>query len=441
MLKRLLQVALLTGAAHLFTLFSLKYVSVHITPARLKSTGEVDSLSNFIISIIALGLLMDAVRNIAISENWKEHFVQSQQARFTASLFLVPLGIMGLLNESYYIFLFAPFFALNGDYALYGRSYPVTASLLAFIKVLLPGITLLVASFYAPSFLIPLFILSLVVAQALSGYYVTRWLKVPLYVRPSLKSLFSYLHSLKLGLVSLSFYFIGLGVIGVATYFYPDKEVARAYLGIKLYTIFKGVIRIINQSFVKEMMNESICLRVDQLAFVAGLLFTVGGVLYPYSFTQLFLGETYVSETSSLLVLVLAGLVSAGFTSFTTKAILEKKDTVYAKWAAVAMVSTIIAAVALSFILPTLSGIYWSVLVGEVVFAFGLIRVINSSQLVVDRLKGMLQLAPLLLIPILIRLTIGDNYVALLSSCAVFGGAFLLVQRKTTAFAGAAIKV
>lgn len=431
MLKRLIQVALLTGAAHVFTLFSLKYLSLHTTPYHLKLTGEVDSLGNFILSIIALGLLMDAVRNIAVSDNWKEHFVEAQQARFAASLILVPLGFIGFLNPGYTIFFFAPVFALNGDYALYGRSYPVMASVLAFFKVFLPGVVLLVVSVLAPSLLIPFFILSLVVSQALSGYYVAKWLDVPLFVSPSIGSLSRYLHSMRLGVVSLSFYFLGLGVISLAAYLYPDGEVAKAYLGIKLYIVFKGVIRIINQSFVKEMASEAVCLRVDQLAFVAGLLFVIGGIIFPQSFAQLFLGDTYSSDTASLTLLVIAGLFCAGFTSLTTRATLEKRDRVYARWASIAMGSTIAAVVGLSFLMPTVNGIYWSVLIGEIIFAIGLIVVFNNAKMLLDRVKGMLQLVALLLLPIIIRVGFGDTFISLACSAALCGIFFLLVQRKS----------
>jgi hypothetical protein len=430
MLKRLIQVAFLTGAAHIFTLFSLKYISIHTTAINLKAVGEIDSLSNFIITIIALGLLMATVRDIAISENWKLEFESAQRARVTLSLFLVPFGFFSFYESNYFIFFFAPVFALNGDYALYGRSFPVTASALAFFRVLLPGMTLIFASFYYPNNIIPCFITSIIFSHILTGYLVVKMLKLPYFLLPHYKALTKYLQTFRLGLVSLSFYFLGLGLIWVAAFFYTDVVVAKAYLGIKLYVIFKGVLRIINQSFVKEISRDDVSLKVDQLAFIASNSFLVGAIIFPNSFTMLFLGTQFIRETESLILLVASGLICASFTSFTTKAMLEKKDRVYSKWATISIICSIILLILLSMAVQSINSIFSSLLIGELIFAIGLILIIDKYEIVKTRVKSMMVFSLYLIIPVLIRLVLGDTFFSLFTGFAAYGSILLLTQYK-----------
>jgi hypothetical protein len=105
---------------------------------------------NFILSILAAGLLMTSVREIATSQNWKHEFnvfpTSKSYIKYTIDLF----GSFGMFQSSYFLFAFAPVFAMNADYALYGRGLPVTASILAFSRVFVPFIALFLASLYWP---------------------------------------------------------------------------------------------------------------------------------------------------------------------------------------------------------------------------------------------------------------------------------------------------
>jgi hypothetical protein len=430
MLKRLIQVAFLTGAAHVFTVFSLKFISLQINPSELKSVGEIDSISNFIIVLVALGLLMATVRDIALLPDWKTEFKHAQKARITLSLCIMPLGLLYFFEKSYLVFFAAPFFALNGDYALYGRSLPVTASVLAFIKVFLPGLALIVTSIFYPQYLISAFVAAIIFCQIFTGYFVSRKLNVPYIIFPDKKALPKYIRSINLGIVSLAFYFLGLGLIWVATFIYEDVVVARAYLGIKIYIIFKGVLRMINQSFIREMIDDNVGLKVDQLAFIGATVFVIAGIIFPLSFTSIFLGHQFIPEVESLTLLVISGICCACFTSFTTKAMLEKKDSIYSMWSLISIVAAVLASIILSFFMNMVRGIYLSLLIGEFVFLVGLLKTINNYELVRKRVTSMIEFIPYLLIPVLIRFIFGDTVKAFVCSICIYGFILCVSQYK-----------
>src|SRR5262245_13558889 len=99
MIKRLLIIGVFTGAAHITTLVVLKKLTGSISLADIKVVGQIDSVINFILSILASGLLMTSVREIAVSKNWQGPLLVSQQARITLSLLLIALGLIGLVES------------------------------------------------------------------------------------------------------------------------------------------------------------------------------------------------------------------------------------------------------------------------------------------------------------------------------------------------------
>src|ERR1044071_2164739 len=173
MIKRLLLIGAFTGAAHITTLVILKKLTGLVPLEEIKTIGEIDSLINFILNILASGLLMTSVRELAISEKWQRFLIDSQQARFSLGILLLPFGLLSLIDPSYILFAFAPVFALHADYALYGRGQPVTAAILAFFRVFLPFIGLLISSIYWPNNLITIFIASSIILYFFSGIVVS----------------------------------------------------------------------------------------------------------------------------------------------------------------------------------------------------------------------------------------------------------------------------
>jgi hypothetical protein len=432
MLKRLVLVALFTGSAQVTTLLALKYLAGSMDASRLSSLGEIDSLLNLIINLIGLGLLMSSVRNIAISEDWQQEIDKAQAARLTLSLCLIPAAIWSIYNQDYRIFLFAPIFALNADYALYGRSYPVLAAILAFVRVLLPYAAVLIAARLHYSHSVNVFLIASLLVYLGSGLCIAWFLKRPYWKAPSWKSLHLYWKSLGLGIASMSYYFIGLGLIPIAVYFYNDRAIAAAYVGCKVYMIFKGVLRIISQSFIKEMVSPGVQLQVDRLAGFAGFVFLAAVLFYPASFVRLFLSKALEFDKNMLIILGLAGLVAAALFSYVNKAILEKKDRSYAVITGIASTVSITACIVLSFFQPSAASVFAAILVGELLSVAGLI-VLYRHQCMQDlavRGKIWFKYVLLALIPLGVRFAMGDSYMAFIAGMGLMGAAFLLVFYK-----------
>jgi len=431
MIKRLSIVAFFTGTAYIFTIFSLKYLSATTSAFSLKSIGEIDSLVNFIVSVVAAGMLLSAVRNIAISADWKKEFLNAQRARFTLGLIIALFGFLSFTNINYILFFFAPLVALNGDYALYGRSKPVTASILAFIKISFPYLVVVFTLWFKPEWLLFSFIASTTLVYLVTGFFISRKLGTPYLIMPSWKSLNIYVHSLSMGVVSFSYYFIGLGLIWLAAFFYEDVAIAAAFLGIKLYTIFKGVLRMLNQSFFREMTDEAVRLKVDYLAMFAGTIFLAATVLFQEAFISVFFNKGSVLQSTSLVLLGCTGFLIAPFISLHTSVLLERKDRLFSRLSLLGIVVAASACMISSFIFNGADSILFSLLLGEFVIVAGLITICNKKNLFLPRLAFFRRNLPLLVIPIGSRILFGDNTYSFIGSLCVYGVLFLTTNWKS----------
>ncbi|WP_315820529.1 hypothetical protein [Paraflavitalea speifideaquila] len=108
MLKRLLYIAVFTGLGQLLTIFTLKYIGQQGYSTQLKAIAEIDSLFFFIITVIGLGLQSTAMRDLALSEDWKEKYHKTQSARFMLGILLMSLSFLAFFNKFYLIFLLSP---------------------------------------------------------------------------------------------------------------------------------------------------------------------------------------------------------------------------------------------------------------------------------------------------------------------------------------------
>lgn len=329
MIKRLAIIASITGAGHITTLFSLKFIAKHINTSTLAFVGEVDSLSLLIVSVVAFGLQLSATRELAILKDWKNEYYETQSARFSLSLILILFGFTGFFVTKHYLFFIAPIIALNADYALYGRGKPVAGAFVAFLRILIPSMTLIFSAIYFQEQLVLFYCLSIVAAYLTAGLIVSKVLKVNYFVAPKIKSLFKYLHNIRIGIASLALFFVGIGIINVLAYFNSNETIAVAYIALKLYLIFKGVRRVIVQSFFKELQDSNIALKVDFFAIVAGVAFLATVTVFPKALIELLFDEKYSSYTKTFLILGIAGFLSSFTTSSGTRLLLQKKDNVY----------------------------------------------------------------------------------------------------------------
>lgn len=421
MLKRIAIVAFFTGSGQLLSVFVLKFISQYAEVEQLKSIAEIDSLVFFIMNVIALGLQSAAMRNLAQADNWQQEYHSTQSARITLGLLMMAAAAFSFINQYYLVFLMAPVFAWNGDYALYGRGYPVAGSAVAFVRLAIPFSAVLVAAIYYPEMLGWVYVVSLTLVYLVTNAYISYFLKTAYFFKPSLKNLHLYIYSLPLGIVAVSLYFLGLGLILIVPYFFPSAIVAVAFLGLKFYVIFKGVLRIIHQAFIKEMMAYEVCFRVDQLCSLIGLTFASFTLCFPASFIQFFFGQKYVADKTYFMLLAVAGLVYSLFSSLTTRAMLEKKDKPYALITAAAAIITIVLTILFSYTWPGTAGIGLSLLVGEIVFAGGMLWLMHRPVMLKERLLFLAKNLFLVLIPLGTSYFFGDSLNALMAAGVVFG--------------------
>ena len=145
MLKRVVVIGFLTGIGQLFSVIVIKWVAQKTNSATLAHLGNIDSMFQLLLNIIGLGLQLAAIRNIALNKEWQNEYKETQSARFTLSLCLIPIAAVGYFNPAYGIFLLAPLLALSGDYALYPLGHSVLASAYALVRLLIPYIAVLLA--------------------------------------------------------------------------------------------------------------------------------------------------------------------------------------------------------------------------------------------------------------------------------------------------------
>jgi hypothetical protein len=249
---------------------------------------------------------------------------------------------------------------------------------------------------------------------------ISKYLNVPIYASPRWKNLKLYIHTLSLGLVSLGLYFIGMGVILITPYFYSNTIVATAFVGLKFYVIFKGVLRIIQQAFLKEMVRDDIGFKVDQLSSLLGLTFAAFIICFPGTFISLFFGNKYIPDKTYFILLGISALVYSLFSSFTTRAMLEKKDNHYAISTLSAAVFTLVVCVVLSFIWHDSYSIGISILAGELFFATAMLILMNRKTYLTERMRFFLKSLLFAIIPVGATLLFSDKLTPFLVSLSIY---------------------
>lgn len=218
-----------------------------------------------------------------------------------------------------------------------------------------------------------------------------------------------YLNSLPLGVVNLSIYFLGLGLLLIVPWFYDNRVVAVAFVGLKVYVIYKGVLRIVHQAFLKDMIRDSVQLQVDQLSILLGITFAGSAIIFPASFTNLLFGTKYAGDLLFFRLMALAAFIYSLFLSMSTNVLLQRKDKKYAAISAAAVLVTMLAVMALSAIRPKADSLGISLCVGETFWMTGLLWVSANKEIVRKRVLFLLPNLALLVVPVSCRLFLGDS--------------------------------
>jgi O-antigen/teichoic acid export membrane protein len=382
------------------------------------------------ISVIAFGLQPAAIRDLALATEWRNVFSKVQSARITLGLLLILFVVAAVFNKYYLIFLLAPIIAASGEYALYARGQAVYGAFISFLRLTIPFTSILITAYFLPSYTGIVYVVSLILIHFITIFLISWRLGVESFSRPSLKSLKLYVNSIPLGIVTLAQYMIGLGILLVAPYFYPSESLAIVFAGLKFYVLYKGVLRIIHQAFVQEMLKEEVCLKVDQLSMMIASLFVLSVFFFPGSFVGLFFGKLALLETTFFQLLGVSALTYSIFLSMGTSALLQKKDRVYSLVSALSAVTSIVCSIALSYFFATGIAIGVSLLAGELFSLCGLVWIASDRHRIARRLLFLAPIIVFFVIPFLARYFLGDHLLIYIVSVAVVGLILLLLHHK-----------
>ncbi len=431
MIQRLFVIGAFTGIGQLFSLLVIRWMAGNTSALQLSQLAQFDSQYALVLSIIAFGLQSSAIREFAVQKVWVSAFEKTQSARLMLSVLLLPIAAATYYNPGFAIFLLAPLFALSGDYALYARGKAVNGAFLAFLRQIIPFLFALLAAKTSLQNIQWYYFFGLAIAYIITNYIISYTLHVSPIKTAKFKNLQLYLLSLPLGIVNLSLYTLGMGLLILVPYCYPVKTVVIAFLGIKFYMVVKGVIRIIHQAFIKEMQQDDACLKVDKLSLLPTICFIGTVALFPHSSIELIFGNTLINEQQFLFLIALALVIYSFNLSMATRAMLEKKDRSYAILAASSAIAAILTTIIISFFYSGPESVAASLLTGELIFATGLLILMNRPALIYERLMFILKYSIIFIPVFLIRHFLGDTLLYWLVSMGLFLSVVLIANGKS----------
>lgn len=421
MIKRVSLLFLITGGGYGFSVWAFKFLALHADVPQLASIATVESLIQLMIGVIGFGMQTEAIRNISSFHDWQKSLDQAQQARLTLSLlFVTGAGVSVFFGHPPYLAL-APLLALSADYAMYARGYPVLGAWIAFCRTLLPPLMAVAASILFPNHLLSTYLLATIVVYGATNLFISFFLKARWFYLPAWNSLSIYLKTIPLGIITLCFYFFGLGMLLFAQFFFSPEELIPAFLVLKFYLIFKGAVRVVQQAFLPQMKAEIVCIRVDKICVMMGLLFAGSVVLYPQTFISLFFGEAFAHQPSIFIWVGLASVVSSMFSSAHTRALLERRDVSFMKVGVASVVVALLTLVILEQVRSGIEIVGVSIFMGEMAFACGLAKCYFSSQQIITRFSFLSLVTSVFLIPFLFRWIGGESLLLYLLSFGLTG--------------------
>ncbi|MBS1982319.1 MAG: hypothetical protein OJF59_001334 [Cytophagales bacterium] len=430
MLKRLTLIFALTGSGYVLSVLVLKWMAQKALPGQMAAIGEFESFLQLVIGLVGFGMQSAAIRSIALHENWKEKLEEAQTARITFGILLAAAAVLGCIKNLYLFFLLAPLVAASADYALYARGAAIEGAMVAFVRVALPLVASAGAVFFWPDQLWSVYVAATVVVYFITNYLISFFLGSKIFYKPSLSSLQVYVKTIPLGILNLSFYFMGLGILLIAPVFFDDQELVISFLALKFYTIYKGVLRVIHQAFVNQMLNDKICLSVDQLGMMIGLGLLGSVLIFPNVFISLFFGSQYAANSTYFLWMVLAAVSFSVFNSLYTRLVLEHKEISFMKITLVTSGLTAASLVVLAYSGGSVNSIPISLFIGETALAISFAVGFMNFKTVVFRLQFFFYCSLSLVLPVLAKFFFGENHYTYFISFALMGVTLLAFTYK-----------
>lgn len=333
MIKRIFIVVLLTGLSQVISLFSVGFLK-SLDQSLVYDIGNYESLIVVFTAIISLGLQLVTVRDIALSDKWRQILTNTQRDRFSLSLIifvsvlLFDLFVRTLEFESMLFYVVIPLIALNADYSFYGKGEPEKGALLSFLRVTILSLFIILSVIFENTYIKISFIITILLTYFLVGILSSYFNKQHYLVKPSICFYKSYFKSLKVGVASSALVFFGLGIVSYASFFYTEQAIANAYLVLKIYVFYVGIKRLMVQILFKELKDDKLVKIVDQIGIIIGITVIIILFYYP-EFAISFFTKDYQKSINSIMYLLPAIFFTSVSFAGPLELLLKNKDKFY----------------------------------------------------------------------------------------------------------------
>jgi len=411
MIKKLSLIALLTGLGQLLSLIAVSIIAKNLSLEKIGQVASIESTIFLITSIVSFGLQLAVNRKVAITENWKRIIVNGQKARISMGILLMFVSLMYFITSDfvYLLFLGAPIIAMNSDYALYGVGKAEYAAMLSFIRVAIPSSVLIICALYAGDWIVGIYPVSLIAGILLVSIFSANKLKISIFEFPAIIHLKQYLLSLPIGIASVSLTIMTSGVIFFATLFYSVKDVGIAFLGIKLYLIFRGIKRIIIQAFFRELKDDNWTLIIDRLCILASISFGGSLLFYPETINLILFSSQDESIKTILPIIALIVFITSLTNTAGTKMLLLEMDEKYFLTYFTGAIGVILTLFIAKMLGLNFLGILLAIIVGELIIFILFTRYLGFKQYTLNRIVDFLKNLPLLIILLIPMVILGDS--------------------------------
>jgi len=433
MIKRVFWVALFTGLSHFVSLITISYVINNLGEETSGYLGVIDSTIMLVAAIISFGIQLTVNRNVATRTSWRSNYKMGQSSRLMLSFFVLVFGLFVYIMDgdiTMLIYCYAPLIALNGDYALYGNGKPIIAASLSFLRVALPNLGIIVTGHYLGIDVLPIYIFLLSMGIFTAGIISAYFNGVSYFYMPRKKFLKFYFKYSKVGIYQVASVLLVPGVLVIANWFYTIAVIGIINVFLKLLIVYKGGLRIIVQTFFKEIKLEGTSTKIDKASLLAWGLMSIP-VIYFYDTTQaLLFDDTYIAYGPLLPLFGIIMFLSSFRNSAEAKALFNFQDNLNLYVFVGALAFEIIIIATLSFTPQAIWGIPLGFLAGEIVLVLGLGFGLNQSNFFQTRFIFLFKLSPVLILSGGIRVIFGSNIYALVGAMVFYVLWIVLFYRK-----------
>jgi len=410
MIKRVFWVALFTGLSHLISIITISYVIRELGEEISGYIGIIDSTVILVASIISFGIQLAVNRNVATKSSWQSNYHLAQASRLMLSFFVILFGASLYLLEGdmhYLIYAFAPLVALNGDYALYGNGKPITASSLSFLRVAAPNIGIMLAGYLGGLNVVYVYIVLLATGIFLAGLIAAKANSVSYFFLPRRNFFKFYFKYWKVGGYQVASALIVPGILVIADWFYAIAIIGLINGLLKILIVYKGGLRIIVQTFFKEITIEKTDEKIDKASLLAWGAVSIPIIIYYKTTLNLLFDNKYDEIAILLPVIGIIMFLGAFRNASEARALILKRDNLNLTIFLIALGLQTIVLISLSYTPYFIWGIPLGLLIAELTVVIGLGYGLHKWHYFLSRFKFILRFLPPIVFSLLLKLIFG----------------------------------